>query len=117
MVMQLADGETMPNMVPVPAPGSDSSSSGSLEELPKVTKVTSDAGGARTNGAGGPMGAQKRLRALSLAVQKLPRSASVSNVEELLAGQQLVQHNMTTLLLGVKRRHKWRVALLFAEWG
>lgn len=62
-------------------------------------------------------GAQKRLRALSVALQRLPRSATVDDLAQLMLGQNIVQHNMTTLLLTFKRRFKWRIAWLFAQWA
>lgn len=64
-----------------------------------------------------PVGKEKRLRALALELQRLPKNANASAVGALLAGQSLVQHNMTSLLLVLKRRHKWRTAWLVAAWA
>ena len=62
-------------------------------------------------------GKQKRLRNLSNQLIRLPRSADVAVIEEMLSGQGLVAHNLTTLLLNFKRRNKWRVAVLIADWA
>jgi hypothetical protein len=64
-----------------------------------------------------PLGAQKRLRALADQLSSLPRTANLESLERLLDGQNLVEHNLTTLLLSCKRRQKWRVAALLAEWS
>jgi hypothetical protein len=85
---------------------------------PVATVIAAPEGVAADRGeAPAQLGAQKRLRALAVALQQLPRSATVDDVAALMSGQQLVQHNMTTLLLTFKRRHKWRVACLIAEWA
>lgn len=63
------------------------------------------------------LGAKKRLAILETMLLKLPRSAKVAAVHKVLSGQGLVAHNMTTLLMSVKRRHKWRLAVLLAEWA
>lgn len=63
------------------------------------------------------MGKQKRLRNLSDTLIRLPRSAGISQIEELLSTQNLVPGNLTTLLLSFKRRNKWRVAALIADWS
>ena len=46
----------------------------------------------------------------------LKRTADIGQVEIILSGQGLVAHNLTTLLLNVKRRRKWRVAQLIADY-
>lgn len=64
-----------------------------------------------------PLGAQKRLRALGDALLSLPPSADISALEMIFSGQNLVEHNLTTLLLSCKRRQRWRLAVLLAEWS
>lgn len=64
-----------------------------------------------------PLGQRKRLRALALQLQKLPRSAGVEQLDELLGDQALMPKNMTTLLLTLRNRQKWRIAVLIAEWA
>ena len=63
------------------------------------------------------LGRQKRLRALTDQVLNLPRSAGIPQLEKIFDGQQMVEHNLTTMLLFCKRRQRWRVASLLAEWA
>ena len=74
---------------------------------------------AAANGAKTPrLGAHKRVMKLALALQRLDGTvATVEHVNALVEGQRLVSRNMTTLLLTLKKRRKWKVALLVAEWA
>jgi pentatricopeptide repeat protein len=62
-------------------------------------------------------GSQKRVRALADALLGLPRTADAMDVHQILGGQHLVTHNTTTLLHHVKKRNKWRLALLIMQWA
>ena len=63
------------------------------------------------------IGQPKRLRALATELQKIPRNADVATIDALLGDQQLKPQNLTTLLLALKRRQKWRASFLLAEWA
>ena len=62
-------------------------------------------------------GKQKRLRAMAADLQRLPRSADVGAVSEILNREYLDTRNLTSLLVTFKRRHKWRLAWLIAQWA
>jgi pentatricopeptide repeat protein len=63
------------------------------------------------------LGAPKRLRALVNELQKVPKSTTAPELGLLLQPHNLQPHNLTSLLLTLKRRQKWRVAGLIAEWA
>lgn len=92
-----------------PQDGSSSSSS------------SSERGGSSGLGTGGSSaeveGKRTRLRTLSKQLIQLPKQADVAVIEEMLSDQGLVAHNLTTLLLNLKKRNKWRAAVLIADWA
>ena len=63
------------------------------------------------------VGKQKRVQLLANKVSTLPRSADVPTLASVLSGQNLKPQNLTTLLLTLKRRQRWRVSGLMAEWA
>ena len=80
---------------------------------PRTSKSSRSSSSAEPPAAGKP----RRLRALASDLQKIPASTDVTALGEMLAPYNLVQNNFTTLLHTFKKRQKWRVASLLADWA
>ena len=74
-------------------------------------------GGGGGGGNGEGEGKRGRLRTLCNQLIRLPKQSSVADIEAMLSDQHLVAHNLTTLLLTLKKRGKWRPAALIADWA
>lgn len=60
---------------------------------------------------------QGRLLGCANRLQVLTPSASIDRIGEALQGHALAPHNLTSLLLMLKRRHRWRQAALLMEYA
>ena len=59
---------------------------------------------------------RQRLQAIEDSLVSLPVTADIAQVEALMLGEGLVEHNLTTILLNLRKRQKWRVAVLISDW-
>ena len=78
-------------------------------------------GGGTAAGSGGVapevLGARKRLLAITVQLQRLPPTATTAQFGQLLGESPLGASNMTTLLVHLKRRQRWRQAVTLLEYA